>query len=110
MQESLLRSLFAPKQETQVVAAQQTKGLFLPYPLLGILTTVGALVLSGIVGLYVQVSSLNTTLLLRDADTQRALIQQADKIEQLEVYLHDMREKRIADRKDIENLQDKRKQ
>lgn len=76
-----------------MVAAQQNKGLFLPYPLLGILVTVGALVLSGIVGLYVQVSSLNTTLLLRDADTQRALTRQQERIELLEVYIQNDREK-----------------
>lgn len=86
-----------------MVAAQQTKGLFLPYPLLGILTTVGALVLSGIVGLYVQVSSLQTTLLLREQDhtlrqrelkDEMALIR--GKNEQLMVYITNDREKLVA--------------
>src|ERR1044071_6192949 len=93
LQENLLSRWFVPRHETQVVAAQQSKGIFLPYPLLAILVTVGALVLSGIVGLYVQVSSLNTTLLLRDADTQRALTRQHERIELLEVYIQNDREK-----------------
>lgn len=79
-----------------MVAAQQTKGLFLPYPLLAILTTVGALVLSGIVGLYVQVSSLQTTLLLRDADTRRDIMQLKEESEELRVYIQNDREQLVA--------------
>lgn len=86
-----------------MVAAQQTKGLFLPYPLLGILTTVGALVLSGIVGLYVQVSSLQTTLLLREQDHTLRMREIKDEMaiirgknEQLMVYITNDREKLVA--------------
>jgi len=86
-----------------MVAAQQTKGLFLPYPLLAILTTVGALVLSGIVGLYVQVSSLQTTLLLREQDHSREMREVKDEMavirgknEQLMVYITNDREKLVA--------------
>lgn len=86
-----------------MVAASQAKGLFLPYPLLGILTTVGALVLSGIVGLYVQVSSLQTTLLLREQDHTLRMREVKDEIaiirgknEQLMVYITNDREKLVA--------------
>ena len=86
-----------------MVTAQQTRGLFLPYPLLAILTTVGALVLSGIVGLYVQVSSLQTTLLLREQDRvqqvrdlQAQMAEIKDKNEQLQVYITNDREKLVA--------------
>lgn len=79
-----------------MVAAQQSKGIFLPYPLLAILVTVGALVLSGIVGLYVQVSSLQTTLLLRDADTRRDIMQLKEESEELRVYIQNDREQLVA--------------
>lgn len=74
---------------------QDAKGVFVPYPLLGIILTLSIVVVGGIVAIQVQVSNLSTTILLRDAD-QRAVIQELkDKTEQLEVYLHDDREKII---------------
>lgn len=100
---------FAPRQDTQMVAAQQTKGLFLPYPLLGILTTVGALVLSGIVGLYVQVSSLQTTILLRDSDTRRDIMQLKEDNEELRVYIQNDREQLVALREWQKNQDSKRR-
>lgn len=78
-----------------MVAASQTKGVFLPYPLLGILVTIGALALSGIIALEVQVSNLSTTILLRDADQRAANQIAADKLATLEVYLHNDRERII---------------
>lgn len=77
------------------MVAQQAKGIFLPYPLIGILVTIGALVLSGIIGLYVQVSSLSTTMLLRDADQRAEIIALKEKSSQLEVYIHNDREKLV---------------
>ncbi len=67
-----------PHQETQMVNQYQSKGIFLPWPLLAILVTVGALVLGGIIGLYVQVANISTTLLLRDADQARQIIELKD--------------------------------
>lgn len=83
---------FAPHKETQMVS-QQSKGLFLPYPLLAILTTVGILLVSGIIALQVQVSNLNTTLLLRDADYREQQRQSWEKIEQAMVYIQNDRER-----------------
>lgn len=86
-----------------MVSASQSKGIFLPYPLMAILVTVGALVLSGIVGLYVQVSNLGTTLLLRDADHARQIQEIRNEMarvqgknEQLQVYITNDREKLVA--------------
>lgn len=94
-----------PHQETQVVAQQASKGIFLPYPLLAILVTVGALVLSGIVGLYVQVSSLSTTLLLRDSDHARQILEiktelakETERRELTDLKVADLREKAAAKR------------
>ena len=93
------------------MVATQSKGVFLPYPLLAILVTVGTLLLGGIVTLEVQLNNLSTTILLRDADQRAATRALQEKQEQLEVYIHDMREKRVLDRADIEALKDaKRRQ
>jgi len=81
----------------------QSKGIFIPWPLLAIMVTVGGLVLAGIVGLYVQVGNISTTLLLRDADHARQIAEMkiemarvAGKNEQLQVYITNDREKLIA--------------
>ena len=87
---------------------QEAKGVFIPYPLLGIIITLALLVISGIIAIQVQVSNLSTTILLRDAD-QRAVIQELkSKTEQLQVYIHDDREKLI--RLQTEAEKDKRRQ
>ena len=84
---------------------QEARGIFVPYPLLGIIITLAMVVVGGIIAIQVQVSNLSTTILLRDAD-QRAVIQELkSKAEQLEVYLHDDREKIIR----MQTQQDKRK-
>lgn len=102
---NLLERWFVPHQETQVVAQQASRGIFLPYPLLAILVTVGALVLSGIVGLYVQVSSLSTTLLLRDSDHARQIMEikteltkETERRELTDLKVADLREKQAAKR------------
>lgn len=74
---------------------QEAKGLFLPYPLLTIIVTIAVVLISGLVALEVQVSSLNTTLLLRDADTRAEMLTAKEKIAQLEVYIHNDREKLV---------------
>jgi hypothetical protein len=87
------------------MVAQQAKGIFLPYPLLAILVTIGALALSGIIGLYVQVSSLSTTMLLRDADQRAANQLAADKLGTMQVYLQNDRERivKLEAEKEIAN-------
>lgn len=73
--------------------AAKTGGLFLPYPMLALLITLVLALGGGIVGLYAQLSSMQTTLLLRDADYQRQQKQSWEKIEQLQVYIQNDREK-----------------
>ncbi len=75
------------------MVAQQAKGVFLPYPLLAILVTVGAMLLGGIITLEVQVSNLSTTMLLRDADQRAANQLAADKLGTLQVYIQNDRER-----------------
>jgi hypothetical protein len=63
--------------------------------LLAILVIIGGAVLSFVIALEVQVSNLSTTILLRDADQRAAIHDVQEKAAQLEVYLHDDREKLI---------------
>lgn len=74
---------------------QEAKGVFIPYPLLGIIITLCVLLVTGIVAIQVQVSNLSTTILLRDADQRAAIQQLQEKTEQLQVYIYDSREKLI---------------
>lgn len=73
--------------------AQRTSGLFLPYPLLAIIMSLVLALGGGIIGLFIQVSSLQTTILLRDADYQRERQQAWEKIEQMQVYIQNDRER-----------------
>ena len=88
---------------------QESKGVFVPYSLLGIIITLAIILIGGIVTLKVEVSNLTTTILLREADDRAEKTAIKEKLAQLEVYIHDMREKRVADRSDIDQLKDKRK-
>ncbi len=72
-----------------------SRGVFLPYPLLGMLVTIAIVLVSGLVALEVQVSNLSTTLLLRDADQRAEITAIKEKNAQLEVYIHNDREKLI---------------
>lgn len=74
---------------------QEAKGVFIPYPLLGIIITLCTILVGGIIAIQVQVSNLSTTLLLRDADQRAAVKKLEEKTEQLQVYIHDDREKLI---------------
>lgn len=88
---------------------QEAKGVFLPYPLLGIIVTIAIVLIAGLVALEVQVSSLNTTLLLRDADTRAEMLAAKEKIAQLEVYIHSDREKLIKMETELDNALQRRK-
>ena len=48
--------------------ASRTGGVFLPYPLLGIMLTLVLTLGGGIIGMYVKVDTMNSTILMRDAD------------------------------------------
>lgn len=74
---------------------QEAKGVFIPYPLLGIVVTLAIVLIAGLVTLEVQVASLNTTLLLRDADTRAQMQAAQEKLGQMEVYIHSDREKLV---------------
>jgi len=92
--QGFLHRWFMPKQETQMVATQ-AKGVFLPYPLLAILMSIAMLLLGGVITLEVQVNNLSVTMLLRDADSRAIAHDMQEKMGQLEVYIHDDREKLI---------------
>lgn len=70
----------------------RSAGLFLPYPLLGLIMTLVLALGGGIIGLFIQVNSLQTTILLRDNDYQRQVKELKDKQDQMEIYLHNDRE------------------
>lgn len=74
---------------------QEAKGLFVPYPLLGIIVTLCLVLIGGIVTLKVEVSNLSTTILLRDADSRAATQALQEKLSTLEVYVHNDRERLI---------------
>lgn len=76
--------------------ANKTSGLFIPYPLLGLLMTLVLALGGGLIGLYTQMSSMQTTLILRDADAQRQIHDLKEKLDQMEIYLHNDRERLIA--------------
>lgn len=73
--------------------AQRTGGLFIPYPMLGIMMTLVLTLGGGIIGMYVKLDTMNSTMIMRDADHQRERQQAWEKIEQLEVYIHNDRER-----------------
>nr|AUN37460.1 hypothetical protein [uncultured bacterium] len=75
--------------------AQRAGGVFIPYPLLAIMMGMIVTLGGGIVGMYVKLDSLSTTLLLRDADYQSDKKQSWEKIEQLQVYINNDRERLI---------------
>ncbi len=85
--------------------ASRTGGVFMPWPLLGIVMTLILALGGGIIGLYSQLSSMQTTLIMRDADYRREQQQTWEKLEQLQVYIQNDREK-IAK---MEAQQDKRR-
>ena len=90
-----LKALFLPRKETRVMAeeAQRTGGVFLPYPLLGLTLTLVLALGTGIAGLFIQVNSLSTTLLLRDSDYQARTKELKEKLELLSLQINDLQVK-----------------
>lgn len=83
----------------------ESKGIFLPYPLLAILVTLAVVLVSGLVTLEVQVSNLNTTILLRDADGRAQIKDLQDRLSTLQVYVQNDRERLVK----VETKQDRGK-
>lgn len=76
-------------------------GLFIPYPLLGIMLTLCLVLAGGIIGLYSQVSAMNTTMILRDQTYSQQVKELKEKTDLQGLLISDMREKviRLEERK-----------
>lgn len=72
--------------------ASRTGGVFLPYPLLGLLLTLTLALGGGLIGLYATVTTMNATMLMRDADQREAIKELKNKLELQEMYTRDIRE------------------
>lgn len=75
--------------------ANRSGGVWMPYPLLAIFMTCLFVFGGGIIGLYTQLSAMNTTMILRDADYQQKTKKLEEKIELQGMYISDVREKLI---------------
>lgn len=86
-----------PHQETRIMAEEAAKssGLFLPYPLLGFLLTLTMAMVAGLVGLYSQLSTMQTTMILRDSSYQQQVKELKEKVDLQGMYITDLREKQI---------------
>jgi len=71
--------------------ATRTGGLWMPYPLLGILLTLVLVLGGGMIGLYSTVTTMNATMLMRDSDYRQQMTEQKNKIELLQMYIADDR-------------------
>ncbi len=80
--------------------ASRTGGLWMPYPLLGILLSLVLVLGGGIIGLYSTVTTMNATMLMRDADYRERMSKQETQTELLKMYIAD-------DRKILAVLQDR---
>ncbi len=87
--------------------AQRTGGIFLPYPLLGIMMTLILALGGGIIGMYVKLDTMNATILMRDADSQRERQQTWDKLEQMQVYINNDRERLIRIEEQVKKKYDR---
>lgn len=75
--------------------ASRTGGIFLPWPLLGFILTITMTLVAGLVGLYTQISAMNTTLILRDAAAQQQMTDLKHEIQVQGEYVRDLRERII---------------
>lgn len=75
------------------MVSQQAKGVFLPYPLLAIIAPLLIVLIGGIIGLCTMVYSMNSAMLIRDADHRDQQRQSWEKIEQMMVYIQNDRER-----------------
>lgn len=84
--------------------AKQTGGVFLPYPLLGILMTLILALGGGIIGMYVKLDTMNATMMMRDADHREALRKLENQNDLQELLIRDLREKQVEMRSDVNQL------
>lgn len=84
--------------------ASRTGGLFLPYPLIGILMTLVLALGGGIIGMYVKLDTMNATMIMRDADHREALKKLENKSDLQELLIRDLREKQVETRSDVNQL------
>lgn len=75
--------------------AQRTGGVFMPWPLLAIVMSLIMALGGGIVGLYSQLSAIQTTMIMRDADFQLRVKELKEKSDLQSMYINDLREKVI---------------
>lgn len=87
--------------------ANRSGGLFLPYPLLGIMMTLILALGGGIIGLYSQLSAMNATMLMRDADYRKTVDKLEDKLELQDVVINNTREKLVEMRTELNQFQKK---
>lgn len=88
--------------------AQRTGGVFLPYPLLGILMTLIVVLGGGIIGMYVKIDTMNATMIMRDSDYRDAQKELKNKAELQELLIRDLREKQIATDRDLSQIMKRR--
>ena len=88
--------------------ATRTGGLWMPYPLLGILLSLVLVLGGGIIGLYSTVTTMNATMLMRDADYRQQMTEQKNKIELLQMYINDDRKALAVLQHDAEKAAGKR--
>lgn len=87
---------------------EEARGVFVPYPLLGIILTLVVIIVGGIIAIQVQVSNLSTTILLRDADSRAVISELKEKTEELQVYIINDREKLIKLQVELDNSRRRR--
>src|SRR6476469_5660747 len=92
MQGTLERWL--PRRESRLMSeeAVRTNGVFLPYPLLGIMLTLVLALGGGIIGMYVKVDTMSSVILMRDADQREQVKKLENKLDLQEMYIRDIRE------------------
>jgi hypothetical protein len=84
---------FMPHREERSMSEEAAKsgGLWMPYPLLGILLSLVLVLGGGIIGLYSTVTTMNATMLMRDSDYRERMAKQETQVELLKMYVADDR-------------------
>lgn len=75
--------------------AVRTNGVFLPYPIIGFILTLTMALVAGLVGLYAQMATMQTTMIMRDTTYQQQVKELKEKVDLQGMYITDLREKMI---------------
>jgi len=70
----------------------RSTGLFIPFPLLGLILTLVLALGGGIIGMYVKIDTMQATMLMRDSDQRETIRELKNKLELQEMYVRDIRE------------------